>query len=37
VRTVDFEALVLAAVAWHQADVVKHRAGIKQFAIELEK
>ncbi len=36
VRTVDFEALILAAVTRHQADVVKHRTGIEKLPIELQ-
>ena len=33
---VHLEALVAAAVARHQADVVEHRAGIEQFRIEFQ-
>src|SRR5215510_10310693 len=36
VSAVDLEPLFLAAVARHQADVVKHGAGVKQFAVELQ-
>ena len=35
-RAVDLEPLVRAAVAGHQAHVVKHRAGIEQFAVEVQ-
>ncbi|MNT46115.1 hypothetical protein D3C72_1827400 [compost metagenome] len=34
VRTVHLEALVLAAMAGHQTDVMEHGAGIEQFAVE---
>ncbi|MGY4483443.1 hypothetical protein ACVWWR_002634 [Bradyrhizobium sp. LM3.2] len=36
VRAVDLEPLVLAAMVRHQADVVKHGAGVKQFAVECQ-
>ena len=36
VGAVDLEALVGAAVVRHQADVVEHRAGIEQLAVEAQ-
>jgi hypothetical protein len=33
---VNLEALILARVAGHQTDVVKHGAGIKKFTVKLE-
>jgi hypothetical protein len=36
VRAIDFEALLGAAVAGHQSDVMKHCAGVEQLAVELE-
>src|ERR1700722_4603761 len=34
--SIDFETVRRAAVARHQADVVEHRAGVEEFAIEVK-
>src|SRR5262245_6850396 len=33
---IDLEALILAAVARHQADVVEHRARVEELTVELQ-
>jgi hypothetical protein len=36
VRTIDLETLILAAVLFHETEVMKHGAPVEQLAIELQ-